>query len=100
MNLNRGKGLEFNVNIVFDEFVNLKKYIFHDASPFYYELVGVISHLGTSDMGGHFIAFCKNSDNCKWYRYNDQMVTEANFSEVCQVGMPYALFYNYVVNSD
>ena len=96
VNLNRGKGLEYNVNIVFDEYLNLNKYIIDENSPYYYELIGVICHFGSNDMGGHFIAFCKNYNNCEWYKFNDQIVTKCPFSEVKQSGLSYVLFYNYV----
>ena len=97
VNLNRGKGLEFNVNITFDEYLNLNKYINDEKSPYIYELIGVICHFGSNDMGGHFIAFCKNYNNCEWYKYNDQIVTKCYFSEVKKSGLPYVLFYNYVL---
>ena len=96
VNLNRGKGLEYNVNIIFDEYLNLNKYIIDENSPYYYELIGVICHFGSNDMGGHFVAFCKNYNNCEWYKYNDQIVTKCSFSEVKQSGLPYVLFYNFV----
>jgi len=96
VNLNRGKGLEYNVNIIFDEYLNLNKYIMDENSPYYYELIGVICHFGSNDMGGHFIAFCKNYNNCEWYKFNDQNVTKCLFTEVKQSGLPYVLFYNYV----
>ena len=96
ININRGKGIEFNINIIFEEFLNIKKHIIFRDSPYYYELIGVISHFGSNDMGGHFIAFCKNSNNCEWYKYNDQIVTKCYFNEVKGSGLPYVLFYNYV----
>ena len=99
INLNRGKGLQFNVGIKFEEYLNLKKYIFkNEESPYYYELVGVISHLGTNDMGGHFIAYCKNSYDCQWYKYNDAQVTKSSFQELCQIGLPYVLYYSIFIN--
>ena len=96
INLNRGKGIEFNVNIIFEEYLYLGKYIVNKNSPFTYELIGIICHYGSNDMGGHFIAFCKNSNNCQWYKFNDQIVTNCSFNEVKQSGIPYVLFYSYV----
>ena len=96
INLNRGKGIQFNVNIVFEEYLNLQKYIYFKDSIYYYELTGVICHFGSNDMGGHFVAFCKNSNNCQWYKYNDQNVTKSSFSEVKDSGLPYVLFYSYI----
>ena len=58
--------------------------------------IGVISHLGTSDMGGHFIAFCKNSCDCQWYKYNDAQVDKSSFSEITSIGLPYVLFYSFI----
>ena len=97
LNLNRGKGLEFNVGIKFDEYLDIKKYVMlYTNSPCNYELIGVISHFGESNMGGHFIAYCKNSYNNQWYKYNDAMVNPSSFQEACDRGLPYVLFYRYI----
>ena len=98
INLNRGRGIEFKVGINFEEYLDLKNYIYAQDSPSFYELVGVISHLGTNDMGGHFIAFCKNSNNYQWYKFNDGIVTVSSFNEIKEIGMPYVLFYSYMIN--
>ena len=100
INLNRGKGLEFNVNVSFEEYLDIKLFICSYDSPYYYELKGVISHFGTNDDGGHFIAYCKNSNNCKWYKYNDEIVEECNFEDVVTKGMPYVLFYSHIEVGD
>ena len=96
INLNRGRGLEYDVNIKLEEYIDLREYIFAAESPYYYELIGVICHFGSNDEGGHFIAYCKNSNNCEWYKFNDQHVTKCTFDEVTKTGLPYVLFYNYV----
>ena len=46
-------------------------------------------------MSGHFIAFCKDPDDFKWYKFNDAIVTPViDFQkEVIDFGMPYLLFY-------
>ena len=96
INLNRGKGIQFNINIKFGEFLDLKNYVINKEKIYYYELVGVLSHYGPSNMGGHFISFCKNSEDGNWYKFNDSMVEESNFNEVSSSGMPYVLFYSYI----
>ena len=96
INLNRGIGLQFDVGIIFEEYLNLRKYVYFQDSPYYYELTGVVCHFGTNDDGGHFIAFCKNCDNCSWYKFNDGIVNKCSFQDVCSVGLPYVLFYSYV----
>ena len=93
INLNRGKGLEFNVNVTFEEYLEIANFICSSDSPHYYELKGVIS---THDNGGHFIAYCKNSNNCNWYKYNDEKVEECNFENDVKKGMPYVLFYSHI----
>ena len=96
INLNRGKGMQFNVDIIFDERLDIRNYVYNQQSPYYYELVGMLCHYGTNDMGGHFIAFCKDSTDGNWYKFNDAIVTLSSFEEVCQSGMPYVLYYSYI----
>ena len=96
INLNRGRGIQFDVKIDFKEYLDLKNYVYAQDSPKFYELVGVICHIGSNDMGGHFIAYCKNSTKYKWYKYNDGIVSESSFSEVKQASLPYVLFYSFM----
>ena len=93
--LNRGKGIEFNVKINFFEDLNLERYIGMPQTGCYYKLIGVITHIGESGMGGHFIAYCKNPINNQWNKYNDSIVSPVNDfkSEVIDFAMPYLLFY-------
>ena len=96
--LNRGQGIQFNVKIIFPLELDLSHYIELQNTGCFYELIGVITHLGSSDMGGHFIAYCKSyhkNDYNRWYRFNDSLVTPVNDfnKEVVQFGMPYLLFY-------
>ena len=95
--LNRGKGLQYKVKINFPVQLNLYNFIDFKDTGCNYELIGVITHLGGSDMSGHFIAYCKNPINNMWYQYNDSVVNEvnqANFqAEVIDYAMPYLLFY-------
>ena len=91
--LNRGKGLEFNVNLSITEEINISKYIENNESPFCFSLIGAIIHLGNSGLDGHFIAICKNKNDGQWYKYNDSIVTKSNFNEIKSLGIPYVLFY-------
>jgi len=99
--LNRGKGIEFNVKIFFTEELDLSKYIENKESGYMYKLIGVITHLGESSMSGHFIAYCKDPIDGKWFKYNDAIVDEVtNFKkEVIDFAMPYLLFYEKIKNS-
>lgn len=94
--LNRGKGIEFDVKLDFFEELNLSNYIEIQNTGTQYDLFGVITHIGESGMGGHFIAYCRDLwNNNTWYRYNDAIVTPVNSfkDEVVNFAMPYLLFY-------
>ena len=93
--LNRGKGIQFDVKINFYEQLDLSQYIYMKDTGCYYNLIGVITHIGESGMGGHFIAYCRNPINYLWNKYNDSIVSPVNDfkSEVIDFAMPYLLFY-------
>ena len=99
--LNRGKGIEFNVKINFTEQLNISKYLQFNNQGFLYQLIGVISHLGESGMGGHFIAYCRDPITGQWNKYNDSIVIVVdNFqNEVINFAMPYLLFYQQIDNN-
>ena len=97
--LNYGKGILFKCDVLFDEYINIAKYIEakNTSMPNRYRLLGAIVHIGPSSMGGHFIAFCRGIENReKWYKLNDSLVSESTFSEIKSVGIPYVLFYENV----
>ena len=97
INLNRGKGLEFDIKINFPEYIDLVNYVhYKEGTPSYYELIGVVTHFGPSGMSGHFIAFCKSFGNQQWYKYNDAIVNPSSFEEAKNTGVPYILFYSYI----
>ena len=98
--LNRGNGIEFNVKINFEEDLDLSNFIEMKNTGFKYRLIGVITHIGESGMGGHFIAYCKDIFSNTWYKYNDAIVTEVNNfqTEVINFAMPYLLFYKKINN--
>ena len=95
--LNRGHGIEFNVKINFMEDLDLSNYIQLNNTGVKYKLIGVITHIGESGMGGHFIAYCKDPISQSWTKYNDAIVSdvqEHDFQrEVINFAMPYLLFY-------
>ena len=95
--LNRGKGIEFDVRINFQENLNLYNYIEYKDTGYNYKLIGVITHIGESSMSGHFIAYCKDPIIEKWFKYNDAIVAEViDFKEVINFAKPYLLFYQKI----
>ena len=96
INLNRGKGLQFNIEIKFKEYLDISKFIYYKETPTYYELIGIVTHFGPSSMGGHFIAFSKSFVDQNWYKYNDAKVDISSFQEASTTGVPYILFYSMI----
>ena len=100
--LNRGKGLQFDVNFEYPDLFNIEKYIVDKTCTknYNYELICVLTHLGPSGMSGHFIAFCKSPVNKKWYCYNDAEVSECLDPRQYKNGeieaIPYVLFYQKI----
>ena len=92
--LNRGKGNIFDCDVNFPENINVKQYIESNKSNYNYRLIGVVSHLGSSDMSGHFIAYCRHRITKEWYFFNDSIVIRCNdqYNDY-KKGVPYILFY-------
>jgi len=92
--LNRGKGNSFECDVDFPLQINVQKYVQYSKSNFNYSLIGVISHLGSSDMSGHFIAYCKHRITKEWHCYNDATVIRCDDQmNDYKKGVPYILFY-------
>ena len=96
--LNRGKGLQFDVNFEYPLSLDIDKYITDKSKGNNkYELICVLTHLGPSGMSGHFIAFCKSPVDNHWYCYNDASVSKSNdprYQNSDELeGIPYVLFY-------
>ena len=94
--LNRGKGLQYNVNLNIDEIVDLSNYIELNQGNFKYQLIGTIIHYGNSGQDGHFIAICRNKNDGQWYKYNDSIINATTFNEIKTTGIPYVLFYQVI----
>ena len=96
--LNRGKdNLDFTEDFIFGTELDITKYI-HNPNVKHgkYYLIGTVVHSGPSNMGGHFIAYCRMDKHSKWFCYNDAWVYEENnFEEVMFKNSPYILFYHY-----
>ena len=94
--LNRGKGNEFKIKIKFEKIISIGNYVeLKKEMELKYELYAVLTHLGSSDMSGHFVAFCYSIIEKDWYKFNDGLVDKVNDfqKEVHDFGEPYILFY-------
>jgi len=57
-----------------------------------YNLFGIVDHMGSLN-GGHYTAKCKNSDNRRWYEFNDSSVHEISVHFPLSSSSAYILFY-------
>ena len=98
--LNRGKGIEFNVKMEFSETLNLYKYVERKETGYMYKLIGTVNQMGGSSTSDHFIACCKSPINDKWYKYNDDLVTDINNfnQEIINYAKLFILFYQNLYN--
>ena len=96
INLNRGKGAVYECKVIFPEKLDLSNFVTFKNSNTIFELYAVICHIGPSSMSGHFVAYCKNRMDKKWYLYNDALVTLCKNPFDYRKGMAYILFYQVV----
>ena len=96
INLNRGKGLQYDIKLSFDEYLDISDFIYYKETNVKYKLIGVVTHFGPSGNSGHFIAFCKSFVDGNWYKYNDAIVNLSSFKETQDTGVPYILFYEAI----
>ena len=92
--LNRGKGREFNIKLMFPEEFDTNGIFINPSGIF--ELYGVVKHFGESGSSGHFTAYCRSPIDHQWYFYNDDTVTPVKDQEKYQmqeIGLTYMLFY-------
>ena len=93
INLNRGRGAIYECNVNIPQNLDIHKFLVSKDKNTNFELYAVICHLGPSSMDGHFVAYCRNRMDKKWYLYNDGYVTLCKSPYDYKKGMPYILFY-------
>ena len=97
INLNRGKGTIYESKVIFPEQLNILNYVtLTDITV--YELYAVICRVGPTSVIGHFVAYCKNCVDHKWYLYNDAFVTLCTKPQPYNDALPYMLFYKAVLD--
>jgi ubiquitin C-terminal hydrolase len=83
--LNRGKNnQDFNEEFIFPKELDLsiENYVINkDLCKTNFYLQSVITHLGESGSGGHFIAYCRNGPYEDFFCYNDASVSKASVED-------------------
>ncbi len=98
--LNRGKGIQYDIKCQFRTDLIIQKIVNPQNGQMgivKYQLISVVTHMGSSGMSGHFISYCLNPLNNKWEKFNDdQEVQDVKdfYQEVVNYAMPYILFYH------
>ena len=84
-----------NVKINFTEIIDITQFASLKNGKNIYYLYGVVSKFGENFPNYHYVAFCKNIIDDKWYKYDDAVVTEVNNfqKEIVDFGKPCILFY-------
>ena len=82
------------MNFFVSENLNLGQYVDYLKNESFYELIGLVTHYGTSSASDHFVARCKSPYDNFWYKYNDQFVEKLEFFsyEEFNTMHPYILF--------
>ena len=90
-------GNKTKTKFIYEEYLNLKHFVtYNKESPYYYELVGIIVNLQNNQNRNHFISYCKNSNNCFWYKYDNDIVVRSSIIDVTSHDQPFVLFYSYI----
>ena len=94
INIDYGKNKVYKPSSVnFDEVIDITEFVDFDYKlRIKYRIIGVCTHYGYSGQTGHYIAFCKNTEENKWYEFNDSSCRECGKNSIYG-GSPYLLLY-------
>ena len=99
--LKRGNGKIFNYEVDYPLDLNLSNYCKNYEGNTRYKLKGVITHLESNGIKGHFIAYCRHRITNEWYCYNDVSVSKLEDQiNGFKNGTPYILFYEGIDNNN
>ena len=98
INIDYGVNKRFKVkNLIFEEIIDITEYINFDfGKRIKYQILGICTHLGSSGSSGHYIAFCRNKSNGRWYNFNDSSCSESDKNTAFSYGNPYLLIYEQI----
>ena len=77
------------------EGLNMEKYVFNNSDdnyPMKYDLFAITCHIGNKGFG-HYYSICKNVFKKKWYKIDDNKITEINNINDIITKDAYVLFY-------
>jgi ubiquitin carboxyl-terminal hydrolase 4/11/15 len=84
-------------SIKYDHEIDITKYLsFNYGRKVKYRIMSVCSHYGISGSFGHYIAYCRDKINSKWYQFNDSIISECDANQIRYGGTPYLLLYERI----
>ena len=97
LNIDYGKNKKYNIiTLNFEDELDITEFLsFKMKNNIKYRLCSVCTHIGVSGERGHYIAFCKNFKNNKWYKFNDSSCGECKNYEIYNDN-PYLLIYEKI----
>ena len=97
INIDYGKNKIFQPsNIDFGEEIDITKFVAFDyKQKIKYKIICVCTHYGSSGQSGHYVAFCKNIKENKWYEFNDSSCHTCSINNIYG-GSPYLLLYERI----
>ena len=97
INIDYGKNKKYQpTSVDFDDIIDITKFVDFDYKiKIKYRILGVCTHYGYSGKYGHYVAFCRNSKENKWYEFNDSNVSECSKNNAIR-GSPYLLLYERI----
>ena len=97
LNIDYGKDKKNKVNeLIFEHEIDLKKYLTVNMRLYSrYRLISICTHIGESGSTGHYITYCLNKENNKWYEFNDSKVNICEEEDIYK-GSPYLLLYEMI----
>ena len=80
-------------SVLFDDIIDITQFVDFDyKQKIKYRILSVCTNFVSSGDKGHYVAFCINTKENKWYEFNDSSVSECSKNSIYR-GNPYFLFF-------
>ena len=92
INIDYGKNNKYQPSsVVFDDIIDITQFVDFDyKQKIKYRILSVCTNFVSSGDKGHYVAFCINTKENKWYEFNDSSVSECSKNSIYR-GNPYLL---------
>ncbi len=91
--LKRGFNDIYDCKVIFQEILDLNSFVKFNNSNAILELYAFICDINENSTEQHFVAYCKNQEDKRWYFYDGDFVSSCENPWENHKGMVYILFY-------